>query len=152
MWALKAIASASLGTAVHAALELYGRYKKLAESTGKETHIHDGLILNKAVNLFYEEYPDVNNLGFECLVVDHKAKRAGRIDRLEYEDVGVYICDYKTNFDINKSLKKYWLQLSFYAAICIANGMKVKGLKIYHYDGEKWDAHESEVIDIDKEK
>jgi len=61
----------------------------------------------------------------------------------------VYITDFKTNFDINKNLKKYWLQLSFYAAILKANGMTVKGLKIYHYTGEKWDTIPGEVIDID---
>ena len=45
MWELKALASASFGTAIHAALELYGRFKKLAESVGKETHLHDNTVL-----------------------------------------------------------------------------------------------------------
>jgi hypothetical protein len=150
MWRLKAEASASLGTAIHAALELYGKYRQLAEKLGKETHLHDNTILNKAVTQFYEMYPETDNVGYEVLVVDHKTKRAGRIDRLEYnEDGTVTITDFKTNFDVKKSLKKYWLQLSFYAAIIEANGLKVRDLKIYHYADDTWLTYESEVIDID---
>ena len=153
MWALKAEASASLGTAIHAALELYGRFKGLAESVGKETHFHDNPILKHAVATFYEEYPDVDDIEYEALVVDHAKKRAGRIDRLEFDkDGSVWITDFKTNADIEKSLDKYWLQLSFYAAIIKANGLKVRGLKIYHYTGEDWTTIVGKVIDIDKEK
>lgn len=152
MWRLKADASASFGTSIHAALELFGKYKQLGESLGKETYLHDNITLNKAVTLFYEEHPIVEHIGFECLVVDHKKKRAGRIDRIEEEDDGVYVTDFKTNFDVKKSIKKYWLQLSFYAAILKANGVNVKGLKIYHYDGEKWTTIEHKVIDIDELK
>lgn len=150
MWALKSEASTSFGTSIHAALELYGKYKGLAESMEKETHAHDNPALKKAVDLFYAEYPNLDGVGFECLVVDHKAKRAGRIDRIEKDGDGVWIADFKTNFDINKSIKKYWLQLSFYAAIIKANGLKVKGLKIYHYTGEEWTTIPGEVVDIDK--
>ena len=153
MWTLKAEASTSFGTAVHAALELYGKYKSLAEKIEKETYFHDNVVLREIVKSFYEIYPDLTGISYECLVVDHKTKRAGRIDRLEYSstDDSWYVTDYKTNFDVEKSLDKYWLQLSFYAAILKANGQKVKGLKIYHFDGVKWDTHEHEVIDIDKE-
>lgn len=152
MWTLKAEASSSLGTAIHAAIELYGKYKYLAEKIEKDTYFHDNPILKKAVQLFYEEYPSLEGIMFECLVVDHNTKRAGRIDRLEYvSDDEVYISDFKTNFDINKNLKKYWLQLSFYAAILKANGLTVKGLKIYHYTGDEWNTMTSEVIDIDSE-
>lgn len=149
MWRLKADASASFGTAIHAALELYGKYKQVAESVGKETHLHDNVVLNQAVVSFYEEYPVVENVGYECLVIDHKKKRAGRIDRIEYEDDGVFVTDFKTNFDVKKSIKKYWLQLSFYAAILKANGLVVKGLKIYHYNGVGWTTINGKVIDID---
>lgn len=153
MWALKAEASASFGTAIHTALELYGRYKDLAESVNKVTHAHDNPTLKQAVDLFYKDHPETKGIGYECLIVDHKAKRAGRIDRLEYiTKTDVYITDFKTNFDIQKSVKKYWLQLSFYAAILKANGLNVKGLKLYHYTGDKWDTIEGEVIDIDKVK
>lgn len=151
MWRLKANASASFGTAIHAALELYGKYKSIADKLGKETHLHDNVAINKAVVGFYEEYPDTTDIEYEALVVDHKKKRAGRIDRLEYEEDGVWIADFKTNYDVKKSLKKYWLQLSFYAAILKANGLTVKGLKIYHYNGETWNTILGEVIDIDKE-
>ena len=153
MWALKATASASFGTSIHAALELYGKYKELAMSMDKETHFHDNPVLRDAVSLFYAEHPEVSNTGYECLVVDHTMKRAGRIDRLEYETKkDVYITDFKTNFDVKKSLKKYWLQLSFYAAILKANGLNVKGLKIYHYDGKRWTTIPGDVVDIDNIK
>lgn len=153
MWTLKGDASASFGTAIHAALELYGKYKTLAISVDKETHYHDNPILKKAVELFYAEHPDVENIGYEAFVVDHVMKRAGQIDRLEYiNDREVYVTDFKTNADIKKNLKKYWLQLSFYASILKANGLIVKGLKIYHYTGEKWDTIEHEVVDIDAPK
>lgn len=149
MWRLKADASMSFGTSVHAALELYGKYKQIAGKVGKETHLHDNVVLNKAVTSFYNEYPNVENIAYEALVVDHKKKRAGRIDRIEYDDDGVWVTDFKTNFDVKKSLKKYWLQLSFYSAILKANGLTVKGLKIYHYNGDLWTTIEGKVINID---
>lgn len=150
MWELKSRASASYGTAIHAALELYGKYKDLAESIDKITHIHDNNSLNRAVQLFYSDHPDTKNVKNECLIVDHSKKRAGRIDRLEYDKDGVYVTDFKTNYDIQKSLKKYWLQLSFYASILEANGLHVKGLKIYHWNDIEWTTIDHEVIDIDK--
>ena len=150
MWSLKGQASASYGTAIHAALELYGKYKGLAESIEKETHIHDNSSLNRAVHSFYSEHPETEDISYECLIVDHAKKRAGRIDRLEHDKDGVYITDFKTNFDIQKSIDVYWIQLSFYAAIIQANGKKVKGLKIYHWDDTKWTTYDSEVIDIEK--
>lgn len=153
MWSLKAQASAALGTGIHAALELYGRFKELSEFVGKETFLHDNPVLKKAVLAFYESHPDVSNVKYEALVVDHLKKRAGRIDRLEFdEDGGVWVTDFKTNADISTKLKEYWLQLSFYSAIIKANGLKVKGLKIYHFNGEGWDTILGDVIDIDKEK
>lgn len=151
MWSLKASASAHFGTSIHEALELYGRFKQLAEKIGKDTHLHDNSVLGRAVKSFYDEHPDVNNVRYEALVVDHEKKRAGRIDRIEVEKDGVWITDFKTNSNIQKSLDKYWLQLSFYAAVLKANNLRVKGLKIYHYTGEKWDTIVGKVIDIDKD-
>ena len=115
--------------------------------------MHDNPILNIAVESFYKDHPETDNVGYECLVIDHKMKRAGRIDRIEYEtEKDVWITDFKTNFNIKKSEAKYWKQLSFYAAILKANGLNVKGLKLYHFTGKGWDTIEHEVIDIDKEK
>lgn len=153
MWDLNALASSSFGTAIHTALELYGRYKELSDYVGKSSNLHGNPVLRSAVQLFYKDHPGTTNVKYECLVVDHAKKRAGRIDRVEYDEDGeVWITDFKTNTDIDKSLSKYWLQLSFYAAILKANGLKVKGLKIYHYTGDKWDTIIGEVIDIDKEE
>lgn len=149
MWSLKAQASASYGTAIHAAMELYGKYNGLANSLEKETHLHDNFDLKRAVNEFYKDHPDVENVHYEALVVDHTNKRAGRIDRIEIDNGMLFVTDFKTNVDIKKSADKYWLQLSFYAKLLEANGRKVQKLKIYHWDGKKWDTIEHDVIDID---
>jgi len=151
MWSLKSEASKSFGTSVHAALELYGKYRDLCKLMDKETHLHDNPILKKAVKLFYEEHPDTDSVDHECLVIDHKMKRAGRIDRIEYDKDGVWVTDFKTGLDLTKRLKGYWRQMSFYAAILKANGVHVKGLKVYHYTGEEWVTIAHEVIDIDNE-
>ena len=151
MWKLKGQASMAWGTALHAALELYGRFKTLGDALGKDTHLHDNPSLRQAVLSFYEMYPNVANVRYEALVVDHKTKRAGRIDRLTKEKDGIYVEDFKTGAEVIPSLPYYWMQLSFYAAIIKANGREVKGLRIFHYDGTKWTVYLHDVIDIDKE-
>lgn len=152
MWSLKGEASMALGTAIHASLELYGRFKDLSESIDKTTYLHDNPILKKITKEFYDKHPDVHNVKYECLVVDNSKLRAGRIDRLKYnEDESVTVEDFKTNVDIDKSLENYWLQLSFYAAILEANGLKVNNLEIHNYTPEGWITYRHEVIDIDEE-
>lgn len=150
MWATKAAASNAYGTGVHAAIELYGKYKELSMKIEKDTYLHNNPVLERIVSSFYKDHA-TDKVGYEVLVVDHKKRRAGRIDRLERNEKGVYVTDIKTNADMTpSSLAKYWYQLSFYAAILIANGLPVEGLKIYHYNGDSWDTYEHEVIDIDK--
>lgn len=150
MWDLNALASTSLGTAIHAAIELYGRYSGLSEALEKDSNLHKNPLLRAAVESFYKKYPLNKNLHFEALVVDHKTARAGRIDRLQVESDGVWIEDIKTNFEItDKDIKKYGKQLNFYAAICRANKLKVKGLRLFHYDGKNWHTVELEQEDID---
>lgn len=150
MWATKAEASNSYGTGVHAAIELYGKYKDLSMKIEKDTYLHNNPVLERIVKSFYKDHA-TDKVGYEVLVVDHAKKRAGRIDRLERNKNGVYVTDIKTNAEMSpENLKKYWYQLSFYAAILIANGLPIEGLKIYHYNGDSWDTYEHEVIDIDK--
>lgn len=145
MWELKSQVSMGFGTALHGALELFGKYKALAETLSKETHLHDHPIIKTAVEGFYEGR-GAEKAEYEVLVVDHAKKRAGQIDRLLI--TGANKCrvqDYKTNSDLTADkLDLYWKQLSFYADILKAGGWVVEGLDIFHWNG-KWTTHNSEV-------
>lgn len=136
MWALKAEISTGFGTALHKALELYGRYQSLSETLEKTTNLHDHPVIKKAVEGFYKGREDEKAV-HEVFIVDHKAKRAGQIDRLLITgDKKCIIADYKTNASIEKSIDSYWKQLSFYAAIMVANGWEVEELVVYHWNGD----------------
>lgn len=149
MWQLKGQVSRDFGTALHGALELYGKHKELALAMEKETHICDQVDMNKAVISFYEQFGDETAVQ-EALVVDHATKRAGQIDRLVITgDRKCIIDDYKTNADITKKLDVYWKQLSFYAAIMQAGGWEVEKLRIHHWFGE-WKSYEHEVIEMEE--
>lgn len=142
MWELKSEVSKGFGTAIHAAIELYERYRGLAETMEKLTHLHDHPIIKTAVEGFYG-FQDENPAECEVVVVDHTAKRAGRIDRLVITgDKKCVIQDIKTNADITKSLPIYFKQLEFYRDIMIAAGWSVEALQIYHWNGD-WVLHES---------
>lgn len=150
MWELKAEVSRTFGTALHAALELYGKYEALAKSIGKETHLHDHPVLKEAVESFYKGR-DKENANYEILVVDHAKKHAGRIDRLLI--TGRKRCrvqDYKTNADLTQEkIEVYWKQLEFYADILRAHGWQVEGLDIFAWNG-KWETFSRENDDIKK--
>ena len=142
MWELKSDISKGLGTALHSALELYGNYHELAEKLQKSTHLHDNPMVMEAVQLFFSEHPQ--DALYEVLVADHENKRAGRIDRLVLNDGGYLVTDFKTDVNIEKKLPIYQKQLSFYAAILEANGCRVAGLELYHWDGKKWNTYKLE--------
>lgn len=135
MWRLKADISAGFGTAIHSAIEMYERYGKLAEAMNKTSHLHNHPIIKKVVEEFYalqDKYP----AEVEAVVVDHDAKRAGRIDRIVITgDNKCRIQDIKTNAEITKRLPMYWKQLEFYENVMKANGWEVEGLDIYHWNG-----------------
>lgn len=138
MWELKAKTSREFGTAIHSALELYGRYNGLATQLEKDTHVHDHPVIKKAVESFYEGRA-TETAELEVLVVDHASKRAGRIDRLLIVDRNAKVCrvqDFKTNATIEKSLPIYEKQLSFYGDILKANGWTVQGRDIFHWNGQ----------------
>jgi hypothetical protein len=167
MWALNRDASATVGTAVHMALQLRGEYAELSRATKEgsvEAATSSNPILRPIVEKFYEIHGD-RKAKYECFVADPARRHCGQIDRLEILDDGsVIVDDFKTNIDIHKSetIKKpfkglvpnsklggYWLQLSFYARILIVHGVKVKGLRVHHWTGETWESYEHDVIDID---
>lgn len=163
MWALKSDISTGFGTAIHGALELYGRYKDLAGTIEKTTHHHDHPVIKKAVEGFYKGREGEKAV-HEVFIVDHKAKRAGQIDRLlivsppmsssevamtkdnpaQFKKGVCRVQDFKTNASIEKSLPSYWIQLQFYADIMTANGWIVEGLDIFHWAGE-WKTYEKQT-------
>lgn len=149
MWEMKRDISNGFGTAVHAALELYGKYHKYAEKLeDKSYHLHDHPIIKNLVESFYKGR-DSEKAHYEPLIVDHKRKYAGQIDRLVEEKDGYYIEDFKTNGEMKPAkLKNYWRQLSFYASILEALGFHVKGLRIHHWNEGKWQLIEHPVEEV----
>ena len=165
MWELNAEASATLGTAVHAALQLYGEFRQLSKATkdgSVESALTSNLVLRPIVLKFFEGRED-ETAKYECFVADATRRHCGLIDRLALDEDGVWVEDYKTNADIQKEQKilapfkgivpdtalgSYWLQLSFYARILQVHGKNVKGLRIHHWNGTDWETHEHEVVDL----
>jgi len=170
MWKLNGEASTSLGTAIHNALELYGKYLELSVATKgtPESALHKNEILKPIVQKFFAGR-DKEKARYELFVADKEHKLCGFIDRLLIVDEKNKICrvqDYKTNPDIEKketikapfkgkiadtTLGAYWLQLSFYAYILKGMGWTVEGLDIYNWSGGEWKYYSSEVIDISSE-
>lgn len=167
MWDLNAEASTSLGTAIHAALELYGKYYNLSMLTkgNTESCLHKNPILTPIVEQFYKGR-ETEEAGYEVFVADAEKKFCGFIDRLLFVDKDkkiVRVQDYKTNPDINKKetilepfkgvientkLGAYWLQLSFYAYILTKAGYTVEGLDIFNYTEGEWITYQHDVVDI----
>ena len=159
MWNVNGNASASFGTALHAAIELYGKYRNIADiididlKTNKRKQLSKGVEKNSAMSKlpylqqvakeFFNEERSAENALYEVLVIDHKNKRAGRIDRLVVNEDGTYaIRDMKTNHKILKPERdQYTKQLSFYGDIIIVNGAKLETanpITLHHWKDEKW--------------
>lgn len=137
MWELKARTSREFGTALHSALQLYGQYDGLAKKLERETNLHDHPVIKKAVEDFYESR-EGEKAEYEIVIVDHKAKRAGRIDRLLITGKNkCRIQDYKMLAVTNpEKIAVYKEQLKFYAGIMKAGGWVCEGYDLFIYDGE----------------
>jgi len=139
MWKLKGEASRSFGDSIHAAMQLYEQFQTLSKQLGKTYHLHDNHVLKSVVESFYATHKE--KAVSEILVVDHNAKRAGRIDRLELlGDKHGRVADYKTG-KVEKKLPMYWRQLGFYSEIMETNGWKMEKPVIYGWNGE-WKTYE----------
>lgn len=158
MWKTNGNASSSFGTSLHAAIELYGTYhdiadvididlktgkrKKLNAKTDKNSALSKLPYLKESVLKFFTPERLAEMAQYEVLVVDHKNKRAGRIDRLiTLEDGSYEIRDMKTNNKIEKKEKEtYQKQLSFYGDIILANGKTLGSnpLMLHHWTGDDW--------------
>lgn len=166
MWALNAEASSTVGTAVHAALQLRGQYAELSKAVkdgGLDSALTKNPILLPIVESFFASREDEKAF-YEVFVADPVRGHCGLIDRLRVNTDGTYdVEDYKTNTDLTKAetisppfrgvipstkLGAYWLQLSFYARILQSHGKTVQTLRIHHWTNGAWETHEHEVIDI----
>lgn len=168
MWEVNGSASNSFGTAVHAAIELFGEHRELADKidldlktgerkkldvkTLKNSSMSKLPYLKEVVEKFFTKERLAEKAKYEVLVVDHKNKRAGRIDRLlKNEDGTLSIRDMKTNYKILKKEKDtYSKQLSFYGDLLIANGAKLskeKPLVLHHLKDGEWVDIEVKKVD-----
>jgi len=159
MWDTNSKASSSFGTALHLAIELYGTYGSLADivdidlKTGQrkkldaKTEKHSAMsklpYLKEVVNSFFTDERKAEVAQYEVLVIDHKNKRAGRIDRLlTLRDGSFAIRDMKTNHKILKPERDtYQKQLSFYGDIILENGGKLdlgNPLMLHHWSDNEW--------------
>jgi hypothetical protein len=165
MWELNAEASSTVGTAVHAALQLRGQYAELSRATkdgSLEACLTKNPILLPIVESFFATR-DHEDARYEVFVADPVKAHCGFIDRLVIEPDGLIVEDYKTNTALDKSeairepfkgvvpntkLGAYWLQLSFSGRILQSHGKTVKGLRIHHWIDGHWETHEHEMIDL----
>nr|DAV76436.1 MAG TPA: ATP dependent helicase [Caudoviricetes sp.] len=170
MWNLNGEVSTSLGTAVHNALELYGKYLQLSNAIKgtDESALTKNEIIRPLVQSFFKDREN-EKAGYEVFVANESHRLCGFIDRLLIVDEEKRICrvqDYKTNHSIERKetilppfkgvvestvLGAYWLQLSFYAYILQQAGWTVQGLDIFNWEGGEWKTYQHDVIDISKE-
>lgn len=158
LWKLNSRISTEYGSSIHTALDIWHKYNGLGAKVQKDKATDSNYALPKNqhikdIVLSFDKQFGSNALT-EILISDLKNLRAGQVDRFEILDEKGKICrigDFKTNNDMDdKKLKKYQLQLSFYANIMKEFGWTVKGLDIFHYDGNKWEKIELEVLDLIK--
>lgn len=173
-WKSKADVSTTFGTALHQALEHYGKYYQLSlDDIDSKTGESKGLGLHPTiapiVEAFFEGREDEVAV-YEPFIADIKNMRCGQIDRLLITgDKKCRIQDFKTNGNLfkqgtpktlkapyaflpNQPIGCYTLQLSFYKAILEAAGWTVEGLDVFHWDGSEWNEYELTPVSLDVPK
>lgn len=169
MWGTNSNASLALGTAVHGAIELFGKYAELSKKTKEgstESAVHKNPILSQVVEAFFDEETLKEKALYEVFVADKESGYCGFIDRLVITGEKTCIIeDIKTNPDINKKstikapfnkdvegtkLGGYWLQLSLYAHLMSLVGWKVEKLKIKNLIDGEFVVYEHDPIDVTK--
>lgn len=173
-WTSKGNCSTTFGTALHQALEHYGKYYQLSQEdidskTGEPKGLGIHPTLAPIVELFFEGRENERAV-YEPFVADIKNMRCGQVDRLLITgNKKCRIQDFKTNGDLykqntpktlkspyaflpNQPVGSYTLQLSFYKAILEAAGWIVEGLDLFHWDGEAWNEVELKPVSLDTPK
>lgn len=162
-WKSKADIATSFGTALHNAMEHYGKYRELHLIDKNPLGIHPTLM--PIVEAFYRNRHHEKAL-YEAFVADELALHCGTIDRVVL--TGHKRCiieDFKTNGDLGKSfgpanLKapadflpntpygKYVLQLNFYQKILEEAGWTVERRRIHWWNGIEWETLELEETEL----
>lgn len=162
-WQSKTEIAQTFGTALHKAMEHYGKYRKFSHVDERPLGIHKTLL--PIVESFYRKRHHETAL-YEAPVVDTLNLRSGLIDRVVI--TGPKRCiieDFKTNGDIHKNFGEphlkppvdflpnsafgeYHLQLNFYRDIVEQAGWTVEALRIHWWTGEEWETIEIEMFDI----
>ena len=155
MWQGKADMSTTFGTALHQALETFGKHWRTAKACGKDPMDMIHPTLRPAVADFFTEERMNNDAVYEMFIADPDKHRCGQLDLVTIVDREKRILDiedYKTNAELfkvnspktllppfshlpNMSAAKYTLQLSFYKAIFEKHGWTVRALKLHHWTG-----------------
>jgi ATP-dependent exoDNAse (exonuclease V) beta subunit len=166
MWELNRDASSTVGSAVHAALQLRGQYGELSKAVkdgSLESALTKNPILLSIVEAFFATREREEAL-YEVFVADPVRAHCGFIDRLVIEPDGLVVEDFKTSYELDKpeaikppfkgivnptKLGGFWLQLSFYARILQSHGKVVKILRVHNWTGSEWVTYEREPIDLD---
>lgn len=155
LWEMNGKVSTEYGNSIHTALEIWHLYSAMGKKIQTDKESDDNYCLPKnphireIVKSFDEQFG--SDALVEVLISDVANGMAGQIDRLQIVDADKKICrvgDYKTNNDLDdKKVKRYQLQLSFYANILKNKGWTVEGLDIFHWS-DHWEKVELEVLDL----
>ena len=148
---IKKIAGA-YGTAVHEALEHYGKFKP---TVGHEKALPRTKHTQEVVKKFLE-VSDMENCIIEPLITDVEMGMSGWIDLLRFvgepKDKRVIIEDYKTaEADPAKwkiKLKEYAYQLNFYGTILYNFGYTIESLVVWHWSSTHWEKHVIQFVPI----
>lgn len=162
-WQSKTEIAQTFGTALHKAMEHYGKYRKLSLIDERPLGIHK--TLEPIVKAFYNKRHHENAL-YEVPVIDSLGLRSGLIDRVVITgEKRCIIEDFKTNGDIYKNfgepylkppvdflpntpLGEYNLQLNYYRDIVEQTDWVVEALRVHWWDGEEWITVEVDIFDI----
>ena len=156
MWSINGEISNSYGTSVHAAMELWFRYrdkgKEIAKLKGDDYNyaLPKNVYLRDIVLDFEEKFPDLHG-EVEATLSCVRKRMAGRTDFIHIlGDKTCRVTDWKTNNEMkDDKLVGYQHQLSYYADMLTEAGWTVEGLDIYYHDGDKWERIEMETLPVE---
>ena len=149
LWDSKRDLAGDYGTAIHSALEHYGRFEPIF---GHEMALPTQPHALEAVKAFL----DISNFKdciVEPLVTDVQMGMSGWIDLLRFTgEKTVRVEDFKTidatGPKLMKKLKEYAFQLNFYGTILVNFGYTVEKIVIWHWNNGMWQPYYQEFEPI----